>query len=118
MMWLGIVALAVILGFLFMPEPAKADILLPVPALVKVSISGEIRPFLKQTSPALVEERCQSLLPPAGEAGRTRLDVSSAADVTSRSRRNAGTGEASVVDAIKAYRDCARLVALEELAGN
>ncbi|MCB1551860.1 MAG: hypothetical protein KDJ26_07675, partial [Alphaproteobacteria bacterium] len=111
MMWLGILALMTLIAMLV--TPAKADVLLPITPMVKISSSAVISPFTKQASPALVEKNCQSLLAPTNET--VQINTTNNA---SRNRRNAGSGERTVINAIKAYRKCAKSVALEELARN
>ena len=121
-MWLGIITLTALIAVIFMPRTAKADILMPIIGLTKVSNPAEITSFTNQSSPAIVEERCQSLLSP--RLGLTKHNASSKTSI-SRNWRNASTGEGQktaqkfdAVEAIKAYRQCARTVALEELAKN
>lgn len=121
MMWLGILVLATIIAALVMPRMAKADIVMPLNALVKVSEPAQITEFTKKSSPALIEERCHALLSPT--VGMTKNQPSS--NQSSRLWRNASIGEGQrtaqkidVVQAVKAYRQCARTVALEELARN
>lgn len=115
MMWFAIFMLAFAIALFTGMAKAKADILLPLNGLIKVSAPAEIAGFANPSSPALVEKNCQSLLSPTSQIG----NLSSATGFDKpRNRRNAGSGEIQIINAIKAYRQCARKVALEELAKN
>ncbi|MDD3022214.1 MAG: hypothetical protein PHX61_14750 [Alphaproteobacteria bacterium] len=120
LMWFGIITFAIAIAMIFSPNAAKADTYLPLANLVKVSAPAEISEFSRQTSPTLVEEKCQSYLSPMKETDPhlEQYKMSSSSKITSRNRRNAGIGDHSVIEAITAYRQCARNVALEQLAKN
>ncbi len=112
-MWFVIVTLTIIAATLISISTAKADVLMPLNPLVKVSTPAHITDFSSQTSPSRIEAECQSLLSPTNhETGQSENNLGT----VSWDRRNAGKGEA--IQAIKSYRDCARAVALDELARN
>ncbi|MDY0029683.1 MAG: hypothetical protein RBR86_07045 [Pseudobdellovibrionaceae bacterium] len=114
-MWLGILVIATLIAALVMPRMAKADILMPINGMEKVSEPAQITEFTKNSSPALIEERCHALLSPIASATKNQPSLIQ----SSRIWRNASIGEGQkidVVQAVKAYRQCARTVALEELA--
>lgn len=113
LMWLFIVTLTIIAATIISISVAKADVLMPLNPLVKVSTPAHITDFSSQTSPSRIEAECQSLLSPTNH---TAEHSEKNLGTVSWDRRNAGTGDA--IQAIKSYRDCARAVALDELARN
>ncbi|HNQ91393.1 MAG TPA: hypothetical protein PKI93_00505 [Alphaproteobacteria bacterium] len=114
-MWFAIFFIAFAFALFSGIAKAKAEILLPINGLIKVSAPAEISGFTNPSSPDLVEKNCQSLLSPTPQTGNSALTKG-----TNKvwNRRNAGPGEQQIIDAIKAYRRCARKVALDELAKN
>lgn len=115
-MWMVIVGLTVVAALfisLTAAKSAKADVLMPLMPMVKVTTPAHITEFTEPASPSRIEAECQPLLSPTNHTAGQRQEQNQS---VSWGRRNAGTGDA--IQAIKSYRDCARAVALDELARN
>lgn len=112
-MWLVIVFLTIVVATLIGISTVKADVLIPLKPLVRVSTPAHITDFSSQTSPSRVEAECQSLLSPT-------IHATGQMDSKNRTvlwdRRNAGKGDA--IQAIKSYRNCPRAVSPDEFARN
>lgn len=107
-LWLTIMFLTVAAALLMSAGSAKADILLPLPEPQMAQEAATLQVFTPSPTPAIIQERCHTHLHP--HHGVVQSDFSS------RSQRNAETQSLQMIMAIKAYRQCASQVALEQLA--
>ncbi len=84
---------------------------LPLPKVGREIASPEFNVFSKVPSQSVAADRCQSLL------NAVHQDTRSQSAATGSTRRPAGqTAEMVKIEAIKAYRQCMRKSALQELA--
>lgn len=107
-LWLTIMFLTVAAALLMAAGSAKADVIVPLPEPQMAGAPATLQVFSSSPTPAIIQERCHTHLHP--HHGVVQSDFSS------RSQRNAETQGLQMITAIKAYRQCASQVALEQLA--
>lgn len=108
-LWLTIICLTIAAALLISASTAKAEIILP---LLKPQMAYEHaipKVFSPSPAPAFIQKRCQSHLHPQ-QHGIAHSNVSG------RSQRNAENQDLQTIMAIKAYRQCASQIALDQLA--
>lgn len=108
-LWLTIVFVTFAIALLMSAGTAKAEIFLPLPEAQLASEPAILKVFSPSPTPAIIQQRCQSHLHPHTN-GIANMNVSS------RNQRNAETQGLQTIMAVRAYRQCASQIALEQLA--
>lgn len=108
-LWLMIIFMTFAVAFLITMNSAKADVIVPLPEAELDGQRAILKVFTPSPTPAIIQQRCQSHLHPQ-KAGIAHMNLSS------WNQRNAENQDLQTVVAVRAYRQCASQIALEQLA--